>query len=248
MYKIDKLSLLSGSDINIEEIGVTIHQPTINEIALVGEERLLQGFNLFLIDIDDIKEGLEELFKSSTEKIDLNVFSDFSILILALSIDEALRNSFCDLIYLIIKDISNITFHENQISITIGDNDIGIDGNGFAIIKDIIAQIFKFDKLFADQQLNVQSEKAKSIAKKLKASREKRNKDNKKETTIFSYYISVLSIGSNTLNISNLCNLTIYQLQDQFERFMLYSQYDQSMKAALAGAKVEIVDWLTQEI
>ena len=39
-------------------------------------------------------------------------------------------------------------------------------------------------------------------------------------------------------------DLTIYQLYDQLERYNLYSQYENSLQAALAGAKVDIVDWL----
>ena len=65
-----------------------------------------------------------------------------------------------------------------------------------------------------------------------------------REIDILSHYVSILSIGTNALNISTVKDLTIYQLYDQLERYNLYSQYENSLQAALAGAKVDIVDWL----
>ena len=45
-------------------------------------------------------------------------------------------------------------------------------------------------------------------------------------------------------DLDYLSNLTVYQLHNQFERFNLFTSYNQNMRALLAGAtNVELVDW-----
>ena len=40
---LNELLLLSGNDIPIEEIHLLLHQPTIKEIALIGEDKFFSG-------------------------------------------------------------------------------------------------------------------------------------------------------------------------------------------------------------
>ena len=63
---VDKLTLIIGADLVIPETPVKIHQPTINEIALIGEERFFYSLNGFTINIGRIKRTIEE--KTEDEK------------------------------------------------------------------------------------------------------------------------------------------------------------------------------------
>ena len=66
------LALVAGVDIPFPEAGVTLHQPTIKEIAFLGEDVFFSGCEI----LNFSKELLEE-----KDKISLENKSDFDILI-----------------------------------------------------------------------------------------------------------------------------------------------------------------------
>ena len=53
MYSIDSLTLISGIDVPIPEIGVNIHQPTIREIAYIGEKSFYEAAQTIIIQKED---------------------------------------------------------------------------------------------------------------------------------------------------------------------------------------------------
>ena len=53
MYNIDQLTLLSGVDLPIPELKVNIHQPTLREIAYIGERSFYQAVKLIHLDKED---------------------------------------------------------------------------------------------------------------------------------------------------------------------------------------------------
>ena len=54
MYKLDPLTLFSGVDIPIPEIRVNIHQPTIREIAYVGERDFYHSASIIRVEGKDL--------------------------------------------------------------------------------------------------------------------------------------------------------------------------------------------------
>ena len=46
-----------------------------------------------------------------------------------------------------------------------------------------------------------------------------------------SYFARILSIMGMHADLDYLSNLTVYQLQNQFERFNLFTNYNQNMRA-----------------
>ena len=116
-------------------------------------------------------------------------------------------------------------------------------------LKNIVFDIFVLEKFF-----NVQKEPPEMSAKlKLLQTRLRRverdshkQKVNQSKKVFFHYTFPVLGIGTNGLDITKLCSVTVYQLLNQFDRYSLYTQYEQSVQAAMAGAKVDIVDWLIE--
>ena len=53
---IPDLTLLSGVDIPFAEAGISIHQPSIKEIGLIGEETFYAGSELLTFSKDILKE------------------------------------------------------------------------------------------------------------------------------------------------------------------------------------------------
>ena len=123
-----------------------------------------------------------------------------------------------------------------------------INDSTFEILQEVITTILCLQSGNTKEEFNPQGDRAREIAEKIKRGRERaaRLKGEKKQPSNFlSKYISGLGIGTNTLNIHNVLDLTLYQLLNQLERYGLYTQYNISIQAKMAGAKdVEDVDWL----
>jgi hypothetical protein len=120
---------------------------------------------------------------------------------------------------------------------------IVVDRELFMKIKSIAEQIFLLDKFFGESKKEKLSPAAQKIADKI-AKSERRIKEMKGEKEEDSYFARILSIMGMHGDLDYLSNLTVYQLQNQFERFNLFTNYNQNMKASLAGAtNVELVDW-----
>lgn len=250
MFKVDKLSLISGCDINIKEYGVKIYQPNIKEIALIGEENFFLYLNLFAIEEDNFKKMLIKLLKENNkQEVEqlVNNFTTWDIFMFLLNSDKQFSNNcqfFLD--WIIIN--KKVQIEKGDILLIDEESTIQVDDTLFIILKDIIHQIFLFNKFFSISLYEPVNEKARAIAEKMRKAKEKINKNNKLEEgsqSLFSNVISILSIGSS-YSLNDLNNLTIYQLYNQFERYILYIQYNQSVQAALAGAKVDIVDWFKE--
>ena len=67
---LDDLLLLSGNDIPFKEGQVNIHQPTIKEISLIGEESFHIGCQFLIFSIDSLSEQ---------DKISLGNKTDFEV-------------------------------------------------------------------------------------------------------------------------------------------------------------------------
>lgn len=247
----DSLSLMSGVPILLEGTEVKVYQPSIREIALVGEKKFFNFFNIFLLDLNSARETIKTIFSSQVENINLvDDMEDFDIYMLFLQLEQETRENFCELLMFLIKDFKVIFNPEDNTYNLVQNNLVYvIDENLFFQLKNIVFDIFVLEKFF-----NVQKEppkmsaKAKAIADKIKKSRERlaQTKGESEQKSILSLYLSVLGIGTNGLDITKLCSVTVYQLLNQFDRYSLYTQYEQSVQAAMAGAKVDIVDWLIE--
>jgi hypothetical protein len=74
----------------------------------------------------------------------------------------------------------------------------------------------------------------------------KRNKDkNVEESSIYGKYISILSVGLQK-DKNELSNYTVYQIRDEFQRYIMKENYDIYIDAKLAGAKdlEEVDNWM----
>jgi len=66
------LALMTGIDIPFPQAGITLHQPTIKEIAFLGEETFFSGCEILNFSKDILEEK---------DKVSLENKSDFDILI-----------------------------------------------------------------------------------------------------------------------------------------------------------------------
>ena len=247
MYSIDSLTLISGIDVPIPEIGVNIHQPTIREIAYIGEKSFYEAAQTIIIQKEDFINRLENI--TQEDKTALSLMSNFEIFLKLVEANPLSSTKVQMLLSLLFPDF-NSSIEERFIFLANPkeQKSILINDSTFEILQEVITTILCLQSGNTKEEFNPQGDRAREIAEKIKRGRERaaRLKGEKKQQSNFlSKYISGLGIGTNTLNIHNVLDLTLYQLLNQLERYGLYTQYNISIQAKMAGAKdVEDVDWL----
>ena len=247
MYSIDSLTLISGIDVPIPEIGVNIHQPTIREIAYIGEKSFYEAAQTIIIQKENFINGLENI--TQEDKTALSQMSNFEIFLKLVEANPLSSTKVQMLLSLLFPDF-NSSIEERFIFLVNPkeQKNILINDSNFEILQEVITTILCLQSGNTKEEFNPQGDRAREIAEKIKRGRERaaRLKGEKRQQSSFlSKYISGLGIGTNTLNIHNVLDLTLYQLLNQLERYGLYTQYNISIQAKIAGAEgVEDVDWL----
>lgn len=231
-YDNNDLLFLSGNNIPFIEAQLIIHQPTIKEIGLIGEEVFFTGCQL----LNFSKNLLNEEDKSNLEDK-----TNFDILIAILREQNAVmqKNRNCvNMVLALLFPEYSIQFQQDCILLQKeGDeNKYQINGNNFENFKEIISIMFSLKQ---DEQstFNPSGELAKKIAAKLQKRHQKLAEDKPdKKIDILSRYVSILSVAQHK-DMNILLNYTVYQLYDEFKRNELKTSYDIYLKAKMAGAK-----------
>lgn len=221
-----RLALMCGADIPIPECQLVIHQPTLKEIALIGESEFFVGVQTLCINKNMISQG-ETLLEDT---------NNFQIFMMIMQEKETADKKEA------VKQLFSLIFPKQQLLITprsiiLRDNEVSItiDEKNFEALQKIANEIFCINTgPMETRTFNPQGKKAKEIADKLMRARQ-RIAEQKAEGSIFSQYISTLTVGLNSMSIFDCENLTMYQLFDLVERYMLYVNWDLDIKSRLAG-------------
>lgn len=225
-----RLALICGTDIPIPECQLVIHQPTIKEIALIGEIEFFTGIQTLCITKNMISQGEILLENTNNFQIFMMIMQEKE----TADKKEAVKQIF-PLIFpkqqLILTPRSIILKNENE--------NIIIDDTNFEAFQNIVSQIFCINTGPMDMQtFNPGDKKAQEIANKLMKARQRvaAQKSDENGGSLFARYISIISVGISSMSFSDCCNLTMYQLFDLIERYSLYSSWDLDVKARLAGS------------
>ena len=225
-----RLALMCGTDIPVPECQIIIHQPSIKEIALIGESDFFSGIQCLCLN--------KSMFVK--DESDLANTSNFQIFMTIMSEKEAADKKFavqqvCTLLFPKYK----VSFTPRSIMIMGGEAPIMIDENNFEFLQAAITDVCCLKTGPMDQQaFNPADAKAREIAEKLMRGRS-RVAAQKGETniSIFSQYLSIITVGLNSMSLQNAMDLTMFQLYDLVERYMLYINWDMDVRCRLAGGK-----------
>ena len=240
--KLDPLLLFSGNDIPFISCGVTIHHPTIKEIAYLGEDTFFTGYQMLLISKNIL---------SQEDKVNLETLTNFDILIAILEERNAVmqknRNCIQMVLMLLFPEYEIILKKDVIILKKENEEEHFLNSNNFEEFQNILRQMFSFgDTSGVPQDFNPDGPMAARIAEKLKKRHqtlaEKNSNDN---FDIIGRYISVLSVGLS-IDIKTFMDYTIYQLFDQIKRYELKIGYDLYIQGQLAGVQdaKEPEDWM----
>lgn len=242
---IDYLSQLSKTDIPFIEAGLIIHQPTLKEIAYIGEEKFFLGCQLLNFSKDQIKKQDKDLLQDKT---------DFEILMTLMNNQKSkIDNKDClqSILMLLFPDYI-INFLPVSIMLTKDNERFLIDKDNFEIFKNIINDIFMLSVIFGksvQKKYNPGGPQARALVQKFKKRQEKLNKmkhiNQKHGVEILSRYISILTVGERK-DMNSLLNYTVPQLFDEIQRFKLKEEFETYKQLKLAGAKdvEQVKNWM----
>ena len=237
---INELLLISGNDIPFPEAQLTIHQPTLHEIAYIGEENFYTGCEFLRLSKDNL---------SNEDRIHLENYSNFDILMSIIKEQNITvqKNKVCVLMVLsLIFPTYEIHIKDDYFSfIKEGEEEHQINNKNFNIFLSILSEMFCLGKSSTDTY-NPSGNIAKKIAEKLKKRHQKLSENSKpSKVAIISRYVSILTVGEQK-DINSFMQYTVYQLFDEFKRYELKLNWDIYLQAKMAGAKdlKEVDDWM----
>lgn len=229
------------NDVPFIEAQVTIHQPTISEISLIGEDNFFAGCQILTLSSNSL------LIKDKTVT---NGKTNFDIFMSTMQSREQVKfkNSVYMVLGLLFPDYM-IKVTQTEILLVSKENSTRINAENFDSFQDILRSMFdlkEFDSLLGNY--DPYDERALKIVEKINKSKEKiaKNQGNAEEDiAIFSRYISILSVGLQK-DKNELTKYTVFQLKDEFKRFQKKQSFDVYVQAKMAGAQnLENVDnWM----
>lgn len=225
-----KLALMCGTDIPIIECQLILHQPTIKEIALIGEREFFQAVQTLTVNKNMISQDETLLHNSNNFQIFMTIMKEKQ--------GQEKKKSVQELLSLIFPQY-NIMFTPRAIVFTLEGGQILVDENNFDYLQEIIKLVFCSKSGPMDQQtFNPADAKAREIAEKLMRGRQRVAEERgETQSSVLTQYLSTLTIGLHSMSLQDCMDLTVYQLFDLVERYMLYINWDIDIRSRLAGAK-----------
>lgn len=226
-----RLALMTGCDYPIPECQLTLHQPTIKEIGLIGENDFFTGSQCLSI--------YKSMFITE-DKSALDDINNFQIFMTVMRDKESMekKHSVLQVLTLFFPKYDKVLFTPQSLLFQSKEGNVVIDENNFDFLQTAIREVTCSKSGPMDQQaFNPANDKAREIAEKLMRGRQRVAAQNgSANTSIFSLYLSILSIGL-PMPVTDLVNCTMFQLYDLMERYSLYMNWDLDVRTRLAGGK-----------
>lgn len=236
--KINKLLLDTGGDIPFPQARVTIHTPTLKEIALIGERNFFIGCHFLNFNKDNL---------SDKDKLGLEDKSDFDIFMSVMNNPQmAIHKTDALMVLALLFPQCKLKVTKEEILLQSENISSSINKRNYDEFKNILNQVFCLKGEESDDY-NPADALAARIAEKIKKGKMKRNKKDTQDEdfSVYEKYMSILSVGlKKDKNV--LANYTVYQIRDEFQRYVMKENYDIYIEAKLAGAKdlEEVGNWM----
>ena len=226
------LGLMTGVDLPIPELQVAIHQPTIKEISMIGEQDFLIGIQLLCINKDLYLDQPETMANITNFQVFMMIMQEKQVAEKKVAVEQVLTLLFPQ---------AKVLFTPRSMVLNFVEYTITIDEGNFEFLQQVLNLQFSL-KGSGTEQFNPKGKKAKEIAQKLMKARQrvaeqKLGGQGGRNQSMFSNYLSVLTIGLNSMSLEDCKNLTMYQMFDLVERYLLYLNWDLDIRTRLAGGK-----------
>ncbi len=228
---------MTGIDIPIPECNIVIHQPTIKEISLIGEEEYFSAIQILCLDKASLVQDETLLTDLNNFKIFMAIITDKTSINKKKAVQQVFPLLFPNYSIIIAKKSLVFTLNDNN-ELKEKSEPVLIDETNFDFFQEILKQICCLSHNSMQKAgFNPQSKAAKDIADKLMRARQRvaQQKNENSNGSILGQYVSILTIAINSMSLQDCINLTLYQLFDLLERFGLYAAWDIDIKVRLAG-------------
>lgn len=240
---------MTGVDISIPELAVSIHQPTIKEISYLGEISYFMAIQMLCFNratlIASNQAGSSVLEKLNNFQIFMTLISDprldnrAQLIQDILSVLTILFPAYtCQLLPTSLYFVNSET-KEHFI----------LDGENFDAFRNVLMEVAAMNNSTGGQNslYNPHNDKAAKIAAKMMNNRARvsKQKGYSADGTL-ARYVSILTIGLSSMSLNDCLNLTVYQIYDLIERYGLYTGWDLDIRSRLAGASPDNKpdDWM----
>ena len=223
-----RLGLMCGIDLPVPCLESTVHQPRLNEIALIGEQDFFTGVQCLCF--------YKNMFaQDKNVKLDTNNFQIFMTIMSDKSARDK-KQATLQVLTLLFPQFK-ITVMPRSLIFTAKDTEPKyIDDTNFEELQAILRLIFcSKEQPEGAQTYNPGNARAKEIADKLMKGRQRVAELKGGESiSIFSQYLSVLTVGLH-IPLEDLTNLTMFQLYDLLERYQLKTAWDIDIRIRTSG-------------
>lgn len=223
-----RLLLMTGADIPIPECQITVHQPTIFEISMIGEESFFIGAQTLCITksmIDARGYDMENVTN----------FQVFSMIMGEKQFAEKRQHTLT--VLQLLCPGYQITLTPRALLFNLNGQTFIIDESNFESFQGVLNQIFCLSGA-AKQAFNPANDKAKEIAEKLMRGRQRvAAQKGDSNSSLFTQYLSILTVGLQSMSLHDLKNCTMFQIYDLMERYSLFINWDIDIRSRLAGGK-----------
>lgn len=245
------LQLIAGTDLPVLALKTTIHQPTIKEIALIGEFEFFQAVQILCFDKNTIIAANP---KDSSGLLNMNNFQIFMTLITDPKVQDGTKkkNDILSVFQILFPQYSaqflprGIFFNNPHTK-----HSFTVDEKNFTDIQEAIGMVCGINNNISGQNggFKPRGQKAAEIAAKLMRGRQRaaaQRGESSANGGVLSRYVSILTVGLQSMSLEDCLNLTIFQLYDLIERYGLYTAWDLDIKSRLAGGKPDSKpdDWM----
>ena len=243
---VDDLQLMTGIDIPVEGIGITIRQPTVKDISMLGETKYFIALQLFTMTKEELHIESPEVTNwfilNETLKQKIDGVRDTKTLIL----------NFMQLFFK-----SKINFGPRSLILMTNEGITNIEPEDFDNIQYVIGRVGGKSLLVpAEKAYKPLNKRAAQIAEKMKKSQKKLAEVKAREGKapehtgegFVARYMKTVAIGtSNSLEQINA--MTLYQLNTLMQSYLSWEAYDIEVKSRLAGAKgdKDLVHWTMRD-
>lgn len=235
---------MTGADIPIPELQVTLKVPTLKDIAFMGETQFFQAVQYLCLD----KEMLIQ------DEILLSSLTNFQVLmkVLEQSKDKDKKSGIISLLKILFPDYSAMITKNSIILAQVGTNiqPVLIDDNNFEMFQQILKEVLCVHNIFQGDNViyNPANEAARKIAEKLMRGRQRvaEIKSQQEKESVLTRYISILTIGLNSMSVDDCAHLNLFQLFNLMERYNAFVEWDVDLRLRLAGGKPnkQVESWM----
>lgn len=241
-FQIDDLQLITGIDIPVPVLGLTIRQPKMHEIAMIGENQYFIALQIFQItpkklEISDKEVTNWDVFQQSlTQQV-----SDINNV-------RVLLTNFIQLFF-----NEKITIGPRSIIIDANDRLVNIEPEKFEYLQTIIGSIGgnSFLQTSKEPEFKPANKLAAEIAAKMQKGRQRiaAMQPQAKSEGFLAKYIRAVAIATSN-SLAEINNMTMLQLNALMQTYINYEAYDLEIRSRLAGAKDEgkITHWIARPL